>query len=296
MDYCAKFRYFAVVSAAILVIGLIVGIVAGPNYGIDFSGGSIFTIEMAQDFKTEDVQKVLSAMGITDASVVSSGATTDSKTQAIIRLKPFGSDDEENQTRQDILAELQKTYPNASVAGVDRVGAVASRDLVRNAIISVILASVLILVYVWIRFELLQGVAAVAALLHDVLIMFAVTTILQIPINSSFIAAMLTIVGYSINNTIVIFDRVRENTHLSSRRGLSRSDTVNASITQSMTRTINTTVTTLLTIVCVYLLGVDSIKEFSMPIIIGIVAGTYSSVFLVAPFWELLVSLEKKKA
>ena len=151
------------------------------------------------------------------------------------------------------------------------------------------------LLYITYRFEFKFGVVATAALLHDVLIMLAVYAMLQIPINTSFIAAMLTIVGYSINATIVIFDRVRENRGLM-KRNTPISELVNISITQTMARSINTSLTTLLTIGMIYILGVNAIKEFALPLIVGIVAGTYSSVLIAGPLWVIWKSREKPRA
>jgi preprotein translocase subunit SecF len=295
MQFTSKFKYFAIIPAVILIAGIIVTVVSGANLGIDFTGGTTFTIDMGEDFDTDDVVQAVKDNGISDAVVLKSGETADSKTQAVIRMRNFADDEQENAARQGIVEQLSGQYANVQVGSVDRVGAIASKDLIRNAILSVTIASALILIYIWVRFELLSGVAAVVALLHDVLIMICLTIILRIQINSSFIAAVLTIVGYSINNTIVIFDRIRENTKRYGNRSMSnRDEIVNRSIKESITRALFTSLTTLITIGCVYILGVDSIKEFALPIIIGLVAGTYSSVLLVGPFWALLHKGQKK--
>lgn len=298
MNFTKNFKYFAILSAVIILAGIVMACTVGANIGVDFSGGTLFTLEMGQDFDVRDVTDALSTNGITDAPVVKSGTTGSAKTQAVIRLKAFADDVQENETRQAIVDQLKEKYPNVEVAGVDRVGAVASAELIRNAVFSVLIASVLILIYIWIRFELMSGVAAVIALLHDVFIMISLTIIFRVQINSSFIAAVLTIVGYSINNTIVIFDRVRENTKTMGKanKGVADDDIVNASIRGTLTRSINTSITTLVTIVALYVLGVDSIREFALPIIIGLVAGTYSSVFLAAPLWGRLHRLRTKKS
>ncbi len=295
--FTKNFKYFALLSAVILIAGLVVGFTTGANIGVDFSGGTLFTLDMGGEFDVADVTAALKAQGISDAPVVKSGTTASVQDQAVIRFRPFADDQAENATRQAIVTALSEKYPDVAVDGVERVGAVASRELVRNAILSVVIAGVLILGYIWIRFEFLSGLSAVLCLLHDVAIMVALTIILQVQINSSFIAAVLTIVGYSINNTIVVFDRVRENTKLlGKRKDTGRDEIVNKSIKESMTRSINTSITTLLTIGALYVLGVDSIKEFALPIIIGLVAGTYSSVFIATPLWSKLHKKEKKAA
>ena len=168
------------------------------------------------------------------------------------------------------------------------VGPVAGATLLSNAFWSVLLASALMLVYIAFRFDFNSGVAAVFGLLHDVLIMLSFMVLLRsvIQMNSSFIAAMLTIVGYSINNTIVIFDRIRENARKTP--SVPRVDVVNQSIRECLGRTINTTLTTLITIVSLYVLGVDSIKEFALPIIIGILSGVYSANMINGYVWAAL--------
>lgn len=296
--YTKNFKYFAAVSAFIVLVAVVVGIISGGmNVGIDFAGGTIMTIEMGGEFDTADITAVLQKHNLTDAPVIKSGTDPTVKTQAVIRMKTFGSDMEENDVRQQLLKEIQETYPKAELGGVDHVGPVASATLLENAFWSILIASVLMLIYIWIRFELYNGFAAVAALLHDVLIMMAFVTILRVQINSSFIAAVLTIIGYSINNTIVIFDRVRENSK--NQKGKFTEEVVNMSIRQSLTRSIYTSLTTLFTITALYFFGVDSIKEFTMPIIVGLLAGTYSSIFMAAPLWyhwHASAELAQKKA
>ena len=176
----------------------------------------------------------------------------------------------------------------AQSGDVNYVGPVAGATLLKNAFISVLLASVLMLVYIAFRFDFNSGVAAVFGLLHDVLMMLAFMVLLRhfVQMNSSFIAAMLTIVGYSINNTIVIFDRIRENAR--KMPTAAREDVVNRSVKECLGRTINTTLTTLITIVALYVLGVDSIKEFALPIIIGILSGVYSANMINGYVWAAL--------
>jgi preprotein translocase subunit SecF len=157
------------------------------------------------------------------------------------------------------------------------------------------LASIGILLYTTIRFEFKSGIAAVIALIHDLLIMLAVYAVFQISVNSSFIAAMLTILGYSINDTIVVFDRIRENKKMGKFSGDDKA-LINGSITQTMARSINTVLRTLITITCVYIFGVTSIKDFAFPLIIGIISGCYSSIFIASPLWYLMIKKSKTKA
>lgn len=192
-----------------------------------------------------------------------------------------------------IINDLKAQYGiSDDQISIDYVGATVGRDLLTNAAFALVIAIVLMLIYIWIRFELYSGIAAVIALIHDVLIMFTFVAIFRTQINSPFVAAILTIVGYSINNTIIIFDRIREN---SKKYGgqITSAENVNLSVSETLTRSINTTITTLIALVALYVLGVDSIKTFTLPIIVGIVAGFYSSVFITGPLWNL-IKKEKK--
>ena len=205
----------------------------------------------------------------------------------MVRFPDTKDADRENDIRADVEKTIQATYPNAEVASTDRVGAVAGRDLVMNAISSVLIACALMLVYIWFRFELHFGVTAVVALLLDVGVMISMVTILRLQVNSSFIAAVLTIVGYAINDTIVIFDRIRENMRLHSRKEMTRAELADLSVKETLPRTVNTSITTLLTIVMLYIMGVTSIREFALPIIIGLLAGIYTSVFIAPSLWGI---------
>ena len=287
MQYTQKLKITLSVSAAIILVGMAIGLLGGGmNVGVDFTGGTIVTIQFANpDFDMSVVDAALAANDAVGAQTVRTGNTTSYQDMANIRMKNLGDDMAENAQRTAILEMIKETYPAAQITSIDRVDGVASKSLIQNAIFSVLIASVLILVYIWIRFELLSGIAAVLCLLHDVMVMVALTCMLRIPINSPFIAAVLTIVGYSINNTIVVFDRVRENSGNKAYAEKNRAEIVNKSISGTLRRSINTSLTTLITISMVYILGVESIKEFSLPIIIGLIAGTYSSVFLAGPLW-----------
>lgn len=298
MQYTKRFKLMASVSIAIIAIGIIVGFVfGGMNLGVDFTGGTLVTIDLKRvDFDMDVITGALDLHGVTGAQAVRTGNTTSSQTMADIRMQTIDDDAAESEQRAKIIGTVRETYPEAEIINVDRVGAVASQDLVRNAMLSVLIASALILVYVWVRFELLSGCAAIMALLHDVCVMLALTCILRIPVNSSFIAAVLTIVGYSINNTIIIFDRIRETSKHSANVEKHLDEIINTSIRATLTRSINTTITTLLPITMIYILGVESIRQFSLPIIVGLLAGAYSSIFVAGPLWGKWHTLRYTKA
>ena len=281
----------AAISAVIMVIALVMTMMGmGMNLGIDFTGGTLMTYNMGASFETADVSAALSACGVADAQIAAVG---EGSTQVQIRIKDVENTDE---LRDALEAELAKTYPAIEYVDITRVGAVVGAELISNAIKSLTLAAVLMLVYIAFRFDLYSGVAAVIGLIHDIAIMLSFVVILRgfIRVETTFIAALLTIVGYSINNTIIIFDRIRENAHKNGVRQLPREQIVNISVTESLPRTLNTTITTLLTIVTLYILGVNSIKQFALPLIIGIVAGTYSANLINGYVWALLMDKRKK--
>jgi preprotein translocase subunit SecF len=288
-----KTRYFLILSGLIILAGLIVGIaMGGLNLGLDFTGGSILTIDLGEKFDMQVVEQALEDNGVDPALAQ---ITRSGDTQAVIRIQQLPSDENANEFRQGLLDSLKKTYPEASGSEIESVGGVTSGEIVTNAFLSVIIAAALMLIYIWIRFELFSGIAAVVALIHDVLIMTAVMSIARIPVNSSYIAACLTIVGYSINDTIVVFDRIRENRKKVSLKSMTQMEIADLSVRETLPRTMNTSLTTLITILAVYIFGVPSIKEFALPIIVGLVAGTYSSMFIASPIWMKLLELKRQK-
>ncbi len=279
-------RICLMVSGAIMVIALIMTIFGhGINLGIDFEGG----LSMEYDLKTSavkgDLEQILKDMGVASYTVTYQGSD---ENQAVIRVKDVAQDDIQNIQAQFEEAVKAK-YPEAeSIGDVNYVGPVAGAALVRNAVVSVLLAAALMLIYIAIRFDFNSGVSAVFGLLHDVLIMLSFMVIFRsfIQMNSPFIAAALTIVGYSINNTIVIFDRIRDNAK--KMPTAPREEVTNISIQESLGRTICTTATTLITIVALCILGVASIREFALPIIIGICSGVYSANMINGYVWAYL--------
>jgi preprotein translocase SecF subunit len=285
-----RLKICLVISATIMLTALVMTILGyGINYGIDFAGGLSIEYNMNSTFLQSDVETALSNQGISDSKVTTSGA--DGATLNI-RIPQLASDEEILVLQANLEAELVQKYPDMDTenATVSYVGPTAGATLIKNAILSVLIASGLMLIYIAIRFSFYSGMAAVIGLLHDVFIMVSFMVILRnvIQMNSSFIAAMLTIVGYSINNTIVIFDRIRENNTKPAYHSIKRDEIVNISISESLGRTINTTLTTLVTIVALYILGVASIREFSLPIIIGILAGLYSANLINGYVWAFL--------
>lgn len=191
------------------------------------------------------------------------------------------------------VAAISDVYSGQAVMG-DSIGATVSNELLTNALLAISLAIVLMLVYIAFRFEVSSGLAAIVALLHDVLMMFSFMAIFHIEINSTFIAALITILGYSINNTIIVFDRIRENTKSVFYKNSSATFIANAAIRDTLVRSINTSFTTLITIGMVALIGVSSIRIFALPIIVGLLAGTFSSIFISPSVWAMWKDRKKK--
>ncbi|MBN1777934.1 MAG: protein translocase subunit SecF [Clostridiales bacterium] len=295
-----RLKLCAIISSVIMLTALVMTLFGcGINYGIDFAGGLSIEYNMNTTFEQGDIETALSNQGISDFKVSTTGADG---TTLSIRIPKLESNEEIQDLQSGLEEELLLKYPdmNTDNATASYVGPTAGATLIKNAILSVLIASALMLIYIAFRFDLFSGMAAVIGLLHDVLIMLSFMVILRnvIQMNSSFIAAMLTIVGYSINNTIVIFDRIRENNTKPAYHSLPRDEIVNISISESLGRTVNTTLTTLVTIVSLYVLGVASIREFSLPIIIGIISGLYSANMINGYVWAFLEErgIRRKKA
>jgi len=275
-----------IISGAIILVAVLLTIFGhGINLGIDFEGGLSMQYDMKTAVVSGDVSAVLDSMGVTSSTVTVQGSGDN---EVNVRIKDVSKDDIQK-VQADFETGIKEKYPDAvSIGDVNYVGPVAGATLVKNAIISVLLAAALMLIYIAIRFDLNSGIAAVFGLLHDVLIMLSFMVIFRsvIQMNSSFIAAALTIVGYSINNTIVIFDRIRENAK--KMPTVAREEVTNTSIRESLGRTVCTTVTTLITIVALCILGVASIREFALPIIVGILSGVYSANMINGYVWAFL--------
>ena len=280
-----------IISAAIFVVALVLTLCGrGINMGIDFEGGLSMQYDLKTTTEKTDIESVLNGMGVGSYTITVQGADNN---EVNIRIKDVAKDDIQK-VQADFETGVKEKYPDAvSVGDVNYVGPVAGATLVKNAIVSVLLAAVLMLIYIAIRFDLNSGLSAVFGLLHDVLMMLSFMVIFRsvIQMNSSFIAAALTIVGYSINNTIVIFDRIRENHK--KMPNAPKEEVTNRSIKESLGRTVCTTLTTLITIVALCILGVASIREFALPIIVGILSGVYSANMINGYVWAFL---EEKRA
>ena len=287
-DFVGKRKIFFSISIVLILIGFAAMIFRGGlNYGIEFTGGTTITIDMEEnEYNSDDVVNVVKeAVGVDTVQVQKTG----DQNEVLITTKTL---DAEQRTK--VFEAMKEKFSLAADNAIEEnnVGESTSKRILLDSLWAVIIAVALMLVYITIRFEMRSGAAAVVGLLHDVLIMIGFYALFQIPVGNSFVAAILTIIGYSINNTIIVFDRVREQSKKS--RSMTYKEIVNKSINQTLARTINTSITTLMTIGMVYILGVTSMKEFALPIIVGLLAGTYSSIFVAGPLWVWLKEISKK--
>lgn len=273
------------ISIVIIAIGLGALVYRGGlNFGIDFKGGTVLTIEMGKDVDKTEIQPIVNKY---DPVAV---ARTVEKTQIEIQSNKL-----DNEKSANLFKEIKEKYTlsdDALLSNDFKEGSIGG-EMTRKAFQALAVATLLMLLYIRIRFkDVMFGLAAIIALVHDVLVTLAFYSLLNITVNAPFIAAMLTIIGYSINDTIVIFDRIRENQKV--MRGKTPAELANASVNQTMSRSINTVLTTLLTIVAVYIL-VEPVRDFAFPLIIGILSGAYSSIFIASPLWVIFRNMSKKK-
>lgn len=267
------------ISLAIMLLGLVFIVKDGLNYGIDFKGGTLVQINMNKEFDKSEVEKILKKY--TNDYTTNEARDNNDNVQLEIRSNSL-----KDEQIKPMFNEIKDKYKlkDVDLLSQRRIGPSVGKELRQKAILSLFIANIAMFIYVGFRFEFKFALAAILALVHDILITISIYAIFQIPLNSSFIAAVLTIVGYSINDTIVVFDRIRENSK--KNRKASEVEIANISITQTMSRSINTSLTTLFTIASVYIF-VPSVREFALPLLIGIICGAYSSIFIASPLWTI---------
>lgn len=287
-DITKKFKIFGAISIIAVAAGLF-ALLAAPfgfnlfNFDIDFAGGTTMYYNMGKTVDADIIKGVDEIVKEVTGSKASSIQSAGDGTEIIIKTADIPTEQ-----RELLKEKLTSTYTLADDAllNIENVSPAVGKDMQKSAVEASLIAMALMLIYITIRFDFKSGLSAVVCLMHDVLVMLSVYVIFQLPMNINFIAAALVIFGYSINASIITFDRVRENVKFAGREEFS--SVVNRSIWQSMTRTMNTTLTTLVTIVLIFILGVPSLRNFSLPIIIGIVSGAYSSIFIAGPLWAKL--------
>lgn len=277
-------------AISLILIAISVGslFINGLNFGIDFIGGTIVTIELNTPFETSDAKALIEEYD-SSADVTYAG---EAKTQVIISTKRDLSTEE----RQTLFSKFQEKYnlEDTDLLSIDTVSPSIGAEMANSAMIAAVVAVLLMLVYITFRFEFMFGLAAVIALVHDLIIVLGVYSIFQIQVNSPLIAAMLTILGYSINDTIVVFDRIRENRPKFGKYDYA--NLVDTSVSQTLRRSINTSFTTLLAIGALYAFGVPAVQDFALPLMVGIVSGTYSSIFIASALWCKIKEFQASKS
>ncbi len=306
-DFFSKRKIFFTISILFVIAGIVGLLVQGFNLDIQFQGGTILEIPMKNE--SFDINKAATiakeATGKLVSAQTSSPVDTEHNNERINMLVLSVSSSEflSQEEHENLVSAIKENFEVKENADITtrHVDPAMGKELAAKSILAVIIASILMLLYVWIRFNvmggLLAGLASVIALVHDVAIMLAFYAITDLPVNESFIAAILMIVGYSINDTIVIFDRIRENSTLLRKESLT--SIANKSINQTLSRTIVTSITTIACVLTVYIFAsinnIDSIKNFMLPILVGLVSGTYSSIFIASPLWVMLKDHKAKR-
>ena len=280
-DFLSRWQVWLGLSGLLMVAAFASFMIQGLNYGIDFRGGTTIRTESPRPVDVGAFREALAPLELGDVSIteVFDPSFGPDQNVALIRIQAQeGQEAVAPETIQAALEALRTIRPDIAFPSVESVGPKVSGELIRSAIIAVVVAMAAIMVYVWLRFEWQFAVGAVAALIHDVILTIGVFSELQIRFDLAIIAALLTIVGYSLNDTVVIFDRVRENLRKYKRRPLK--EVLNLSINETLSRTIMTSLTTLLALVALFALGGDVIRGFVFAMIWGVLVGTYSTVFV----------------
>lgn len=286
LDYVHLSKYFYTLSIVLTIAGIICLSFFGLNYSVDFKAGSNVDITLSKPLTAEQVNPILENLGIDEGATISPG-----EDRMNIRFTKVLNEDSDAKLK----AEISKLDEKASFE-VNTVDPEMAKELARNAIYAVLISCLGIIIYVSIRFEWRFAVAAIVALLHDAFMVIAVFSIFRLEVDLTFIVAVLTIIGYSINDTIVIFDRIRENLRFAKQK--SRQDLiklVNESVSQTIMRSLYTALTVFVAAFFLFLLGGESIRMFSLAMVIGLLFGAYSSIFIASPLWFVLKSKQKRK-
>ena len=282
-DFIGKRKFAYALSCIILIAGIVSLFVQGLNFGIDFTGGTVFQIQFEDTKEIGDLRNELGDMGY-------DGVQIQEMDNGAFQIKTEFMD----QSAQDEFEQnLTEASGNFEVLSTNAVGPSIGQEILLSGVLALVIAVVLMVAYITIRFQWRFALAGNIALFHDILITLRIFSIFQLEVNSNFVAAILTIFGYSINDTIVVFDRIRERLGTVKRDDLA--NTVDKAIQSTLRRSLFTSLTTLIPIICVFLFGGETTKIFVLALIIGIVSGTYSSIFVASPLWYDMSMKSKKK-
>lgn len=275
-----KYKLWYGVSGAVILLGVIFFAIFQFNYGIDFTGGTMIQIDLGKRVERPQVIQDIESLNLSP-QVVHAGK---GNTQVIIKTTKIL----DTVGRHEVFTAYKDKYQleDSALIASEQLGTSVSSELKWNAFWSVIIASLLMLAYITFRFEAVFGIGAIISLFHDVLVLLAVYAIFRFTVDQTFIAAILTVVGYSINDTIVVYDRIREDNKREKTKD--KLDLAANAVTKTFSRTMNTSITTLLVILSLYVLGVSTIKAFALPLLVGVAVGTYSSIFIASSSWALI--------
>ncbi|WP_147113684.1 protein translocase subunit SecF [Tateyamaria sp. syn59] len=280
-DFFSRWKIWLGISGLLIVLAAVSFLLQGLNYGIDFRGGTTVRTESTQPVDIGLYRDALTPLELGDISITEVFDPTFDADQNVAMIRIQAQEGQEAVTPETIRAvqaAMSAAVPDIQFVSVESVGPKVSGELIMTAAIAVLLAIGAVLIYIWLRFEWQFALGAVAALVHDVILTIGVFSELQIKFDLAIIAALLTIVGYSLNDTVVVFDRVRENLRKYKKKPLN--EVLNISINETLSRTVMTSVTTLLALISLYVLGGDVIRGFVFAMIWGVIVGTYSSVFV----------------
>ncbi|MEE2945601.1 MAG: protein translocase subunit SecF [Pseudomonadota bacterium] len=280
-DFFGKTKISIGFSSLMIIASIAFFFIQGLNFGIDFRGGTTIRTESAQTVVVGDYRAAIDPLGLGDVTITEVFDPTFEDNQNVTMIRIQAQEGQESVTAdvvRNVEVALKEVAPDITFVSVESVGPKVSGELIQTAVIAVVLAIAAVLVYIWLRFEWQFAVGAVAALVHDVILTIGIFSVLQIRFDLAIIAALLTIVGYSLNDTVVVFDRVRENLRRYKKKDLK--DVLNLSINETLSRTVMTSVTTLLALLALFVLGGDVIRGFVFAMIWGVIVGTYSSVFV----------------
>ncbi|MEX0367545.1 MAG: protein translocase subunit SecF [Ruegeria sp.] len=280
-DFFSRWKVWLGISALLVVVGFASFLIQGLNFGIDFRGGTTIRTESAQPIDVGAYRDAISPLDLGDVTITEIFDPTFGPDENVAMIRIQAQEDAESVTAEligNVENALTEVVPDIQFVSVESVGPKVSGELIQTAVIAVMLAIGAVLVYIWLRFEWQFALGAVAALVHDVILTIGIFSELQIRFDLAIIAALLTIVGYSLNDTVVVFDRVRENLRKYKKKDLK--EVLNLSINETLSRTVMTSVTTLLALISLYVLGGDVIRGFVFAMIWGVIVGTYSSVFV----------------
>ena len=280
INFSSKFKTGNILSIILFLLSVLFILFKGLNYGIDFKGGTLIELRLNAIANASDIRSVLNNMNLGDVNVKKFGKEGD------YLIKVEQKDSADNKIIPQIKKNLsEKLSTEINFRRVENVGPKVSSELLQSSVVAITLSLAAMLFYIWIRFEWQFSVGAIVALFHDVVITLGIFSALSLEINLSIIAAALTIVGYSMNDTVVIYDRIRENLNKYNR--LNISEIANLSINDTLARTIITSATTLLALLSIFILGGEILRGFSFAMILGVLIGTYSSIFVATPMLKL---------